>query len=93
MAAAKVRAKGQFTIPVDLRRQYGIKPGTKVYFIERGSEILMQPVTRGYIRSLCGMLKTDSSATKELLRERASDKQREERKLKSRREKMTSSNL
>lgn len=84
MKGTYVTAKGQVTIPAHLRRKHGIKPGTKVYFIERENELLMQPITKEYIRSLCGMIKSDSSATKELLKERVRDKQREEHKLKQR---------
>ena len=44
-------------IPAGIRRKLDIKPDTKVCFIERGSEILFQPLTKQYIRSVCGMLK------------------------------------
>lgn len=81
MDAAYVTSKGQLVVPARLRRKYGIKPGTKICFIERNGEILFQPVTPGYIRSVCGMLKSDTSATEELLKERAKDKEREEAKL------------
>lgn len=81
MDAAYVTSKGQLVVPARLRRKYGIKPGTKICFIERNGEILLQPVTPGYIRSVCGMLKSETSATEELLKERAKDKEREEAKL------------
>jgi len=81
METAQVTSKGQLVVPARLRRKYGIKPGTKVRFIERDNEILFQPVTREYIRSVCGMLKSETSATQELLKERAHDKEREEAKL------------
>ena len=81
METAQVTSKGQLVIPARLRRKYGIKPGTKICFIERDHEIVFQPVTREYIRSLCGMLKSDTSVTEELLRDRALDKKREEAKL------------
>ncbi len=68
-----------------IRQRYCIKPGTKVCFIERGSEILFQPVTKEYIRSVCGMLKSDTSVTDGLLKERARDQEREKAKLKKRR--------
>jgi len=81
METAWVTSKGQLVIPSKLRRKYGIKPGTKVCFIERENEILFQPVTRQFIRSVCGMLKAEGpSATQELLKERAKDKKREESK-------------
>lgn len=81
METAYVTSKGQLVVPARLRRRYGIKPGTKVCFVERGNEILFQPVTKEYIRSVCGMLKSTTSVTEELLRERTRDKEREEAKL------------
>jgi AbrB family looped-hinge helix DNA binding protein len=81
MEASYVTSKGQLVVPAKIRRRYGIKQGTKVYFIERGNEILFQPVTKEYIRSVCGMLKSDTTATQELLKERTKDKDREEGKL------------
>lgn len=84
METSYVTTKGQLVVPARLRRRYGIKPGTKVCFIERGNEILFQPVTKEFIRSVCGMLKSDTSVTEELLKERARDKEREEAKLEKR---------
>lgn len=81
MDTAYVTSKGQLVVPARLRRKYGITTGTKICFIERDSEILFQPVTREYIRSVCGMLKSETSATEELLRERRKDKEREEAKV------------
>jgi AbrB family looped-hinge helix DNA binding protein len=65
-------------IPAELRRRYGIKPGTRVRFVEKDGEIMFQPVTGEYIRGLCGVLKGGTSATKELLAERKRDREKEE---------------
>ncbi len=81
MDTAYVTTKGQLVIPARIRRKLGIKPGTKVCFVERGNEILFQPVTKEYIRSVCGMLKSTTSVTEELLNERKKDREREETKL------------
>lgn len=81
MDTAYVTTKGQLVIPARIRRKLGIKPGTKVCFVERGGEILFQPVTKEYIRSVCGMLKSTTSVTQELLTERKKDREREEAKL------------
>jgi AbrB family looped-hinge helix DNA binding protein len=80
METASVTSKGQLVIPVRLRRKYRIKPGTKVLFVERDHEILIQPVTREYVREVCGIFKSETSATQMLLRERGRDKGREEAK-------------
>jgi len=81
METAYVTSKGQLVIPAKIRRKYGIKPGTKVCFIDRNGELLFQPVTKEYIRSVCGMLQSDTSVAKELLKDRAKDRDREEAKL------------
>lgn len=81
METAYVTSKGQLVVPAQIRRRYGIKPGTKICFIERDHEILFQPVTKEYIRSVHGMLKSETSVTQELLKERAKDKEHEEAKL------------
>jgi len=78
MDSAYVTSKGQLVVPARLRRKYGIKKGTKVRFLERDREIVLQPVTRQYIRGACGMLADAGPATPQLLKERARDKQREE---------------
>ncbi len=82
MDKAIVTSKGQVTIPLKLRRKYRIKAGTKICFLERGHEIILQPVTKEYFHSLVGMFKSKTSMTKALLRERARDKKREEAKFK-----------
>ncbi|MBI4002663.1 MAG: AbrB/MazE/SpoVT family DNA-binding domain-containing protein [Nitrospira defluvii] len=85
MEAAYVTTKGQLVIPARIRRKLGIKPGTKVCFVERGGEILFQPVTKEYIRNMSGMLKSATSVTEELLDERKKDREHEESKLEKRR--------
>ena len=82
MDSVYVTTRARIIIPVQFRRKLGIKAGTKVHFIERGSDILFQPVTKEYIRSLCGMLKATTSATAELLVERKKDREREQAKRK-----------
>lgn len=81
MDTASVTSKGQLVVPARLRRRYGIKAGTKIRFIERPDGILFQPVTPEYIRSVCGMLSSDTSVTADLLEERARDREREDQAL------------
>jgi AbrB family looped-hinge helix DNA binding protein len=65
-----VTSKGQLVIPARLRRRFGIKKGTLIAFVEEDGRMVMQPVTREFIRSLRGSLKGDPSALKVLLEER-----------------------
>jgi AbrB family looped-hinge helix DNA binding protein len=47
MATAAVTSKGQITIPVGIRRKFGIKPGDRVRFIEReNGELTLKPKTK-----------------------------------------------
>jgi AbrB family looped-hinge helix DNA binding protein len=65
-----VTTKGQLVIPARLRRRFGIKKGTMVTFLEDDGRIIVQPVTREFIRGLRGSLKAEPSALATLLRER-----------------------
>ncbi len=65
-----VTSKGQLVIPARLRRRFGIKRGTLIAFTEDDGRMVMQPVTREFVRSLRGSLKGDSSALKVLVEER-----------------------
>jgi AbrB family looped-hinge helix DNA binding protein len=82
---ATMTSKGQIVVPARLRRRYGLKPGVKVFFIERQDEILFQPLTKEYIRSVHGMLTSKTSVTQELLNERKKEIDHEEAKLEKRR--------
>ncbi len=65
-----VTTKGQLVIPARLRRRFGIKKGTMVTFMEDDGRIIVQPVTREFIRGLRGSLKGEPSALRGLLEER-----------------------
>ncbi len=81
MDTSNVTTKGQLVIPAKIRRRYGIKTGTRVRFVERDGEIVLQPLTSTAIRSLCGVLKSLGPVTPELLAERARDREKEESKV------------
>ena len=72
-AVSTVTTKGQLVIPSKLRRKYGIRKGTRVAMIEEESRIILQPLTREYIRSLRGSLKGEPSALKFLKEGRRQD--------------------
>ncbi len=69
-----VTTKGQLVIPAPLRRRFGIRKGTRVTFEEDAGRIVIQPVTRGFIKGLRGSLKSNPSAFSVLLEERKLDR-------------------
>jgi len=75
--------KGQIVIPVELRRKYGIKAGTKIHIYEENGRIILQPVTREFIASVRGSLK-GSGALQVLEEERRLDREREDAKFNKR---------
>jgi AbrB family looped-hinge helix DNA binding protein len=81
MHTAYVTSKGQLVIPSGLRRRYGIKPGTRINFVEENGRIIFQPVTRDYIRTFRGRFKlapAEKPATQELAEERDASRNRKE---------------
>ena len=72
-----VNAKGQVVIPAVLRQKYGIKKGTPVYFSERNGEIVFQPITDDYIRSMAGIGRTwgKRNLLKALMQEKAKERE------------------
>ena len=71
-----VTTKGQLVIPARLRRRFGIKKGTTISFLEEGGRIIVQPVTRQFIRGLRGSLKGEPSALALLLKARKQERTR-----------------
>lgn len=75
----RVSSKGQVVIPAELRKKYGMKPGTALAVIDTGDAIELRPITPQTINKMRGSLK-GGSALKELLEERRKDREREDRK-------------
>jgi AbrB family looped-hinge helix DNA binding protein len=69
-----VTTKGQLVIPARLRRRFGIKKGTMVTFVEDDGRMIVQPVTREFIRGLRGSLKSGPSALDHLIKERTRER-------------------
>ncbi len=56
MTTAAVTSKGQITIPVEVRKKLGLKPGDRVRFVEgENGEYILRPKT-GSIMALKGFL-------------------------------------
>ena len=81
---AYITSKGQVVIPARIRRKYGLKEGTRLNFSEEEGRFVIQPVTKEYINSFCGIFKSkpgEKSAVQELLEDRATERAREDRKI------------
>jgi antitoxin PrlF len=81
MRRTVVNARGQVTIPAELRKQLGIKPGTRVTWFEEKGRLILAPTTTRRVKDIRGFLKPkpgESSAFEESLKERARERRRED---------------
>jgi len=46
MRRTKINAKGQVTIPAELRGRFGIRKGTRIDWKKDGSRLVLTPITR-----------------------------------------------
>ncbi len=80
MPIVKTSPKGQVVIPVEIRRKFGIKPGTKIYVSEEEDRVILRPLSNNPIESLCGIFKGGPSLTKALMELRKEEGKLEEAK-------------
>jgi len=57
MISSKITSKGRITIPVEVRKKLGLKPGTRVWFIENENGEYTLKVKTGSIMNLRGIFK------------------------------------
>ena len=80
MISTIVTAKGQIVIPSKVRRRHNIRRGTKLCILEKGDQIVLQPLTSDYFEKMAGILSTKGKLTKAILEERKMGKEEEDRK-------------
>lgn len=80
MTTTIVTTKGQIVIPSKIRRRFNIKKGTKLCIVEKGEQIVLQPLTGDYFEKMAGVLNTKGKLTKALLEERAKEREAEDKK-------------
>lgn len=59
MVRARISSKGQVTIPVEIRRRYGLDTGDEVEFIAEDKGTYLVPLKRKKLTDLYGVLKSD----------------------------------
>lgn len=77
-----ISKRGWVVIPADLRKKYNLMPGTEVVIVDYGGVLAIVPAMKDPINEGRGLLKNVPSLTKDLLKERAKERKREEAKLK-----------
>jgi AbrB family looped-hinge helix DNA binding protein len=81
MRRTKTNAKGQVTIPAELRERFGIEKGTRVNWKEERGRLVLTPMTKRFIHECMGILKPapgEMSAFDELFAERERERKRED---------------
>jgi AbrB family looped-hinge helix DNA binding protein len=73
-----ISVKGQVVIPAEIRRKYGLQPGTVLHVVDLGDGILLKPVTEQCVRDLEGVL-IGKGGLQALLEDRSLDAEREKR--------------
>ena len=81
MRRTKTNAKGQVTIPAELRERFGIEKGTRINWKEERDRLVLTPMTKRFIHECVGILKPapgEPSAFEELFAERERERKRED---------------
>jgi AbrB family looped-hinge helix DNA binding protein len=73
MKASILSEKGWVVIPGSIRKRYGLKKGDQVNIIDYGNIISIVPLSPDPIKESAGLLKGDSSLTRDLLEQRKKD--------------------
>jgi AbrB family looped-hinge helix DNA binding protein len=81
MRRTMVNARGQVTIPAELRKQLAITPGTRFTWLEEKGRLILAPMTSRRTQEVRGFLKPkpgEPSAFEESFKERARERRRED---------------
>ena len=77
MINVTVSAKGWVVIPAELRKKYGIKPGSKLQFVDYGGVMSLIPGFEDPVRNGAGMLQEGPSLTDAVVAEHRRERERE----------------
>ena len=71
--------KGWVVIPAEMRKKYHLHPGTEVVIVDYGGVLAIVPAVKDPIKQGRGFLKRTSSLSKDLKKDRVSEKTRDQR--------------
>jgi len=67
MTVHSISSKGWVVIPAEMRKKYGLEPGSEVRIVDYGGVLALIPAMEDPIRQASGMLQTDKRLTQILL--------------------------
>jgi AbrB family looped-hinge helix DNA binding protein len=73
---SKVTRKGQVTIPVRLRKAFGLEEGSHIHFLDDGNRIIIEPVIED-VEGAFGLIKTDKTVSSREIKEAIRNRSRE----------------
>lgn len=82
MAIAQFSTKGQIVIPVQIRRKYGLRPGSKVEVLDVEDLIVLCPLPEDPIEAAEGFLTSKNTVLEKVGEARSEEKGFEERTIK-----------
>ncbi|MGC1378233.1 MAG: AbrB/MazE/SpoVT family DNA-binding domain-containing protein [Anaerolineales bacterium] len=77
MMNVTVSAKGWVVIPAELRKKYGIRPGSKLQFVDYGGVMSLIPGFEDPVHNGAGMLQAGPSLTDAMVEEHRRERRRE----------------
>jgi AbrB family looped-hinge helix DNA binding protein len=77
MATATISAKGWLVIPIELRKKYDLREGSRVVLVDYGGVLAIVPAMNKPIQQAQGMLKGGKSLLKALKTEKRRERERE----------------
>jgi AbrB family looped-hinge helix DNA binding protein len=79
MMNVTVSQKGWVVIPAELRKKYGIKPGSRLRFVDYGGVMSLIPGFEDPVNEGAGMLQGGPSLTEAIVEEHRQELERESR--------------
>ncbi|RJQ09530.1 MAG: AbrB/MazE/SpoVT family DNA-binding domain-containing protein [Bacillota bacterium] len=78
MTIIRLSGKGQLVIPSEIRNKYNLRKGDRFLVREEAGEIVLRPLERHPLLELRGAYKGPSSLAEALIRERQSERAKED---------------